>query len=69
MSTLQPHQQRVVEERDQLAMRHASLQLFLRSATFAGLDEAERSRLVRQAVYMGSYLDVLQERIAAFPRT
>jgi hypothetical protein len=69
MSTLQPHQQRVVEERSDLAQRLERLRAFLRSDTCAQLvHEDERGRLVRQSVYMASYLQVLDERIAAFPR-
>lgn len=68
MSHLQPHQQRVIEERSDLAQRLERLRAFIRSEACAQLvNEDERGRLVRQTVYMGCYLQVLDERIAAFP--
>jgi septal ring factor EnvC (AmiA/AmiB activator) len=68
MSHLQPHQQRVIEERSDLAQSLERLRAFIRSEACAQLvAEDERGRLVRQAVYMGCYLQVLDERIAAFP--
>lgn len=60
------HQMRVVEERNELSARLERLRSFICTATFAGLPQDERSRLSRQSVYMGAYLDILNERIAAF---
>jgi len=68
MTTLQPHQQRVVEERADLSTRLDRLRTFLRSSLFEAVPQAERARLQRQSVYMSAYLEVLDERIAAFPQ-
>ena len=62
-----PHQQRVLDERAELAEKHGKLGIFIEnSPTFALLPVAEKRRLFRQQTYMGLYLDVLQERIEAF---
>ena len=66
MSTLQPHQQRVVDEKTELSERLGKLLAFFQSPIFAGLSEAERSRLRNQARFMDGYAAVLEERIAAF---
>ena len=66
MTTLAPHQQRVVDERAELADRLARLHDFLRTPAFSALAVAERLRLRNQAHFMTGYLDVLAERIAAF---
>jgi hypothetical protein len=66
MTTLQPHQQRVVSERDELSDRLGKLLAFFQTPTFVGLPEAERSRLRNQARFMDGYAAVLEERIAAF---
>lgn len=63
---LQPHQQRVVAERAELADRLTKLLAFFKTSNFDGLDVSERIRLRLQAHHMGGYLDVLNERIAAF---
>ena len=61
-----PHQERVVTEKDELSEKLAKLLAFFQSPTFAGLSEAERSRLRNQARFMDGYAAVLEERIAAF---
>ena len=66
MTTLAPHQQRVVTERDELAERLAKLMAFLQAPVFAGLDAAERVRMRSQAHHMNGYLAMLNERIEAF---
>jgi hypothetical protein len=60
------HQQRVITERADLDARRERLARFIGSATFDGLDPAERGRLTRQASIMADYSAVLDERIAAF---
>ena len=65
---LQPHQQRVVEESQELLGRIERLQAFTDSPVFAGLDSAERDRLLRQMSAMADYATVLAERINAFPQ-
>ena len=56
---------RVKAERDALADRVAKLLVFIGSPQFDGIDEAERGRLRRQYDSMGTYLEVLCERIKA----
>jgi|GEM_PF-1049726 len=66
VSTLQPHQQRVVDEKAELDERLAKLRTFFDTAIFGGLDAAEQSRLRQQAHAMACYSAILGERIAAF---
>ena len=62
-----PHQQRVLDERADLKDKHSKLSAFiLDNPVFLTLPEAEQQRLQRQEVAMGQYLDILDERIAAF---
>ncbi len=65
-STLQPHQQRVVDELNELNQRMTKLEAFAKSEIFRSLDEAERGRLMAQHGAMNAYSNILQERIAAF---
>lgn len=60
------HMKRVVAERDELLGRLSKLERFLGGKIFLSLDKAEQARLDRQAEVMQQYLDVLNERIAAF---
>jgi hypothetical protein len=64
--TYAPHQQRVVDEKSELASKLEKLNTFISGTFFEGLPEAERIRLARQAVVMKDYLDILNDRIAAF---
>ena len=67
MTTLQPHQQRVVDEKTELDTKSAALQKFiLESPLFEKLELAERWRLTTQAHIMVQYSAVLGERISAF---
>lgn len=61
-----PHQQRVVEEKDDLDGKCNRLAGFISGDVFSNLDEAEKSRLNRQLVVMSSYSEILAERITAF---
>jgi hypothetical protein len=63
---LQPHQQRVIAERDELQERLDKLTLFINTQAFLDIQYAEQSRLIRQQGIMSALLDVLDERIAAF---
>lgn len=63
---MQPHQQRVVDERAELHAKMERLSGFTLSDTFAGLDRAEQDRLRRQLGWMAGYRAVLDERTAAF---
>jgi len=67
--TLQPHQQRVVDEKNELAERLEKLNAFLVSQTCLSLPFEERCLLARQARAMAQYLDILLDRIARFFET
>jgi len=61
-----PHQQRVVEEKEQLDGLLERLGAFLLTELFASLPEPEKGRLRNQHYHMREYSDILSQRIAAF---
>lgn len=64
---MQPHQQRVVEEKSDLDVKIAALQKFLQeSPMLAKLDRGEVYRLNAQNLIMVQYSAILGERIQAF---
>jgi hypothetical protein len=64
---MQPHQQRVVDEKVELDTKIAGLSLFMeRPIIFGGLPELERMRLFAQRRVMVEYSNILGERISAF---
>jgi hypothetical protein len=68
---MQAHQQRVVDEKQELDSRLEKLLVFIDAGNgkiFSGLVTEERQRLTTQARIMKEYSDVLADRIAAFPR-
>lgn len=66
---LQAHEERVVTERNELHDKFSKLSAFLDNPKFLEIDEAEQRRLKQQWGYMELYLDVLDQRIAAFGGT
>ncbi len=64
---MQPHQQRVIDEKTELDAKLKKLTAFTFTDTFEALPSDERGRLNRQHGIMGQYSDILGERIAAFP--
>lgn len=64
---MQPHQQRVVDEKHDLDEKLSKLRPFLGTEIFAGLPGDEQARMQRQVEHMAAYSDVLGERIEAFP--
>lgn len=64
--SLQPYQQRVVDERNELDILRRKLNDFLITDTFRSLPADERARMLVQAHYMERYSWVLGERISAF---
>ena len=66
MNELQPHQQRVVDEKGELDERLTKLIAFFDSSVFNGISANEQGRMKRQAEHMTNYSVVLGERIAAF---
>lgn len=57
---------RVVAERDELTEKLGKLNPFIGGEIYNGLPSDERERLSLQAGIMKDYLDILNERIAAF---
>lgn len=66
MTTLQPFQQRVVEEREDLRERTEKLLAFIDSPAFAKVGRSEQHRMRLQASSMTEYGNVLADRIAHF---
>jgi hypothetical protein len=63
---LQPHQLRVVTERDELKVKYQALMDFGTLPLFATLPEQEQELLVTQSEWMAGYLETLNSRIAGF---
>lgn len=63
MAILQPHQQRVVDERDELGKRLEKLLKFIGTEQYSGLPELERALLIAQMHHMTAYHGVLNTRI------
>jgi hypothetical protein len=63
---MQPHQQRVVDEKTELDEKRAKLAAFYETEIFASLSQEEKDRLEHQGFHMGAYSDILGARIAAF---
>jgi hypothetical protein len=63
---IQPHQQRVIDEKTDLDAKREKLGEFKKTATFAGLPWQEQERLNTQAHIMTMYSAVLGARIAEF---
>ena len=64
---MQPHQQRVVDEKTELDIKLDALNNFIdTNKMFSSLSREEQDRLYRQAYAMRGYSDILAERIGAF---
>lgn len=64
---LQPHQQRVVDEKAELDAKATALSKFIgESLIFPNIDAAEQKRLKEQCEVMWQYSEILGARIAAF---
>lgn len=66
MPDLQPYQQRVVTERDELNEKIVKLESFFSTLKFQELSADEQGRLALQSVFMRRYYEVLDARIQAF---
>jgi len=65
---MQPHQQRVVDEKAELDKKAYALSQFIgANEIFLKLDQAEQDRLREQCEVMWQYSEILGARIAAFP--
>lgn len=64
---MQPHQQRIVKEQEELKEKLDKLISFIgKNPLFLSLNKEEQNRLMRQKVAMNEYNEVLKERILAF---
>ena len=64
---MQPHQQRIVEERNELATKLGNLQEFTQTnQKFTTLPHIDKELLKAQEALMMAYLKVLNRRIARF---
>lgn len=63
---MQAHQQRVIDEKDQLAERLGKLLAFFQGPVFPTLPVDEQTRLSCQVLFMDGYLKVLEQRIMVF---
>lgn len=66
VSNLQPHQQRVVEERNELIEKVTKLNAFTKTETFNSLPDEEKNLLLKQEKEMKKYADILKQRIDLF---
>jgi hypothetical protein len=60
---LQPHQQRVVNEHNELTERIDKLGMFLKTDQFGALESEEKRLLLEQHYYMRHYALTLEMRI------
>jgi len=65
---MQPHQQRVVDEKQELDTKLDKLTVFLKGDLFESLPDDEQDRLAKQLGIMSEYSNILAERIAHFPK-
>lgn len=63
---MQPHQERVIEEKQELDNRINKLSSFFDTNIFSSINKDEQGRLIRQYEYMKLYSKVLSERIENF---
>lgn len=63
MSDIQPHQQRVLDEQNELAERLNKLQVFVGSKKFNEVAEPERGLLLEQMHQMTAYYVTLTKRV------
>lgn len=63
---MEPYQQRVIEEHDELNIKIVKLERFMASEAFTELPDWESELLNQQYLYMGYYLGVLSQRIRTF---
>lgn len=66
MNALQPHEERVVIEKDELDANLRKACGFIMNPAFIDVPEAERKLLVRQVNCMDELSNILRERIAIF---
>lgn len=63
---MQPHEERVVAESNDLRQKIDKLSAFIGGNIFNKLDLEDRDLLVAQRVFMDAYFGILRQRIARF---
>lgn len=63
---LQPYQQRVVDEMNELKEKASRLESFITGDTFLTLDKVDQGLLIAQHDVMGAYLRILGLRVLRF---
>lgn len=63
---MEPHQLRVIEERDELQERADKLTAFIGTGLFMKVEKEERARLREQSTVINVYLSILNDRIDNF---
>lgn len=63
---MKPHQERVVQEKEELDQKRSKLDLFFKSATFDTVSGEEQALLRYQAEVMAHYSHLLAKRIELF---
>jgi hypothetical protein len=61
---MQPHQERVHAEFNELEDRRGKLATFLKTELYQGLPDEEKAALSRQFAAMGAYAQALTDRIS-----
>ena len=61
-----PHEQRVVDESNELRVKLAALDNFIETDLFNGLPDADKILLLNQQDVMAVYLNILRRRIIRF---
>ena len=65
---MEPYQQRVVDEHNELKERLAKLQAFIESERFSTVQGDEQRLLILQRCHMESLVEIIGQRIALFNR-
>lgn len=63
---MQPHQQRVVDEKNELGERLTKLLAFIGTDLYKSLPEEDKELLFFQSQIMEDYFEVLEQRIERF---
>lgn len=63
---MQPHQERVIAESNELHEKIKKLRTFIDGDVFRKLDPIDRDLLISQRVFMDAYDGILRQRIARF---
>ena len=63
---MQPHEQRVVDEKNELGEKLEKILAFIQTDFYKGLSEKEQELLYFQSQVMEDYYEVLQQRIELF---